>query len=285
MFTGFLVPLLVISGLATLTSEPDWFIMNKLPGKPRPSILPNSISPSNTSSCGIVVANLKLRFRRLQTPLKIQKGKTLSHLVILLLSISCDVERNPGPAYPCGSCGSEVKDSDAAVECDNCSMWFHIQCQGLNDSWYQDLINRDVSFAWTCTICSEPNLSNISSIFSVSSQNSFSSLADESQEPPASTKVTNWKQMPSKNMSKLKILCINCQSVVNKKHELHHLIESQNPDIVTATESWLTKEHYNSEIFPADLGYTVFRRDRVKGKGVGFLFWSRIVSHHVYNKT
>jgi len=101
---------------------------------------------------------------------------------------------------------------------------------------------------------------------SVSSYNSFSSLADETQGTPNPTDVSNLKQKPQKLFPKFKILSINCQSVVNKKH---HLIKSQNPDIVTATESWLTKEHFNSDFFPADLGDTVFRRDRLKGKGGG----------------
>ena len=62
---------------------------------------------------------------------------------------------------------------------------------------------------------------------------------------------------------------LNCQSIVNKKHEFHILIDTHNPDIVIGTESWLTKEHLTSEIFPSSLGYTIFRRDRQKGKGGG----------------
>ena len=59
-------------------------------------------------------------------------------------------------------------------------------------------------------------------------------------------------------------MSINCQY-----NTLKNLLVDQNPDIVTATESWLNKEHYKNEIFPANLGYTVFRRDKLKGKGGG----------------
>ena len=100
----------------------------------------------------------------------------------------------------------------------------------------------------------------------MSSQNSFSSLPDDDPGPnPPSTQ--DCKQ--TKFISKLKILCVNCQSIVNKKLEFHSLIDKENPDIIAGTESWLKKEHYSSEIFPAHLGYTVYRNDRPKGKGGG----------------
>jgi hypothetical protein len=187
------------------------------------------------------------------------------------LSISCDVERNPGPDYPCGTCGSEVKDSDHAVECDNCCMWFHIQCQGLNSTLYQDLTNSNTSFAWTCTLCDDSNLSDISSILSISSHNRVSPPVDENTETPSSVNLKTF-------------ICINCQSIVNKKHEFQYLLIDQNPDIVTATESWLNWEHFNSEIFPPELGYTVFCCDRLKGKTVEYLSLLKTTSYQVNNQ-
>ena len=35
------------------------------------------------------------------------------------------------------------------------------------------------------------------------------------------------------------------------------------------TESWLKPKHHTSEIFDSDLGYCIFRRDRIKQAGGG----------------
>ena len=273
MFTGILgtvllfVSMITLSGIAKNSSNANISLC------PRSYLAPNKLSPSNTHLCGTIAAGLKLRFKNYQQPRYAKQNKTLSHLAILLLSISCDVETNPGPDYPCGSCGSEVLDSDPAVDCDSCGMWFHLQCQGLDTAWYQQLVDHDQSFAWTCTAYDNLNYSNVSSILSVSSLNSFSSLPDENMQIPNNAGRHDHSSEPSQNkckfISKLKILCVNCQSIVNKKHEFQNMIQTHNPDIVTATESWLKKEHFTSEIFPSTLGYSVFRRDRPIGKGGG----------------
>ncbi|WAR28362.1 hypothetical protein MAR_014066 [Mya arenaria] len=178
-------------------------------------------------------------------PIHINNNRTLSHLAILLLSISCVVELNPGPDFPCGSCGNEVLDSDHAVECDKCNTWFHITCQNLDTNWYSQLVENDLSFVWTCTLCECLNLSNSSSM-SVSTNNSFSSLVDENF--PTQNSLPTYPQQNNKSIpkqpifvSKLKILGI----------------------------SWLKKDHYTSEFFPPSLGYTALRNDRLKGKGGG----------------
>ena len=43
---------------------------------------------------------------------------------------------------------------------------------------------------------------------------------------------------------------MNCQSIKNKKAELHTIIDSAKPDIILGNESWLTPDIKNSEIFP-----------------------------------
>ena len=43
---------------------------------------------------------------------------------------------------------------------------------------------------------------------------------------------------------------MNCQSIKNKKAELHTIIDSAKPGIILGNESWLTPEIKNSEIFP-----------------------------------
>jgi hypothetical protein len=40
------------------------------------------------------------------------------------------------------------------------------------------------------------------------------------------------------------------------------LLETVQPDVIIGTETWLTKDTGNGEIFPAELGFDVIRRDR-----------------------
>ena len=68
--------------------------------------------------------------------------------------------------------------------------------------------------------------------------------------------------------SQLKIN-VNCQSVKNKIPELHTLLDTEKPDILIGTESWLTPDIQNSEIIPPDLGYSIFREDRTSSIGGG----------------
>ncbi|KAH3825905.1 hypothetical protein DPMN_127790 [Dreissena polymorpha] len=155
-----------------------------------------------------------MRHRRYLQPTIPIHNKSLEYLVILLLSISCDVESNPDPDSPSGTCGSEVLDEDPSVDCDSCRMWFHLQCQCLDSVWYNQMIAQEHSFAWTCSICNNVNLSNVSSIVSASTQNSFYSLVAYDQSniialPPRNPQSHNY-------ISKLNIFCINCQSIVTK---------------------------------------------------------------------
>jgi len=60
---------------------------------------------------------------------------------------------------------------------------------------------------------------------------------------------------------------VNCRSVRNKTLEFWNLVDTYNPDVIIGTESWLTEEINNAEVFRDD--YTTFRRDRyTRGGGV-----------------
>ena len=71
---------------------------------------------------------------------------------------------------------------------------------------------------------------------------------------------TQTKTKKAKPSSKLKILNINFQSVVNKVPEFHCLIDTEKPYVVIGTESWLSPDISDNGIFP--FGYTQFRMDR-----------------------
>ena len=63
------------------------------------------------------------------------------------------------------------------------------------------------------------------------------------------------------------LLQVNCRSICNKILEFWNLIDTYNPDVVIGTESWLSGEINNTEVFRDD--YITFRRDRCsRGGGV-----------------
>lgn len=65
----------------------------------------------------------------------------------------------------------------------------------------------------------------------------------------------------------LVLLQVNCRSICNKILEFWNMIDTYNPDVVIGTESWLSEEINNAEVFRDD--YITFRRDRSsRGGGV-----------------
>ena len=67
----------------------------------------------------------------------------------------------------------------------------------------------------------------------------------------------------------LGLVQVNCRSVYSKALELRNLIDTYNTDVVIGTESWLSENISNAELFRAD--YTTFRRDRQTCRGGGFI--------------
>ena len=59
----------------------------------------------------------------------------------------------------------------------------------------------------------------------------------------------------------LKILNVNCQSIRAKKQSFLLLVEMHDPDIILGTESWLSPQITNNEVFPTGR-YNIERRDR-----------------------
>jgi len=58
---------------------------------------------------------------------------------------------------------------------------------------------------------------------------------------------------------RLKIICLNCQSIISKKETFWELLDNDSPDIVVACETWLDQSVANNEIIPPD--YKLYRRD------------------------
>ncbi|KAH3776968.1 hypothetical protein DPMN_178402 [Dreissena polymorpha] len=114
MFTGILLPVFITVFYLRLfpQSEADTV-------RPFMSKQANSLRPTRTVAC----ASLLKSMRRCgpTPPVKPSRNMSLLYLCILLMSLSPDVEKNPGPQYPWGSCDIEVRDNDPALECDSCT--------------------------------------------------------------------------------------------------------------------------------------------------------------------
>ena len=85
--------------------------------------------------------------------LYINRG-SYSHLIIiaLLLTISGDIEVNPGPIrFPCGKCNRAVRSNQRGICCDQCDRWFHIRCSNISNDDYTLLSNN--SETWVCLSC------------------------------------------------------------------------------------------------------------------------------------
>lgn len=262
------------------------------PGYAKPALLlSNPLAASRNLS---ILCAIKRSYPPLVTKHKHDKvTRNLIFIHCLLATQISDVESNPGPKYPCGTCQKAVTWKCNALPCDSCNQWFHINCQGIGDETYDRLPNS--SFAWKCLCCNSLNYSThlSDSLNSLSNTSSFSPLmvaGEHTTTPPKHSHDSNPMEPPRASSTpksadktkgkhpkslhynqRISILNINCRSVRNKIPELHQTINKTKADVICLTETWLTPEIHNSEIFPMSLGYSVYRDDRTNSKGGGVL--------------
>ena len=95
--------------------------------------------------------------------------------------------------------------------------------------------------------------SSILSVDSVNSQDFITPRFTSSPIKPKPKSITGSRP--------LRILNVNCQSLVNKKGPFYNLIDSTKPDIIIATETWFNSSIKDSEYFSSQ--YCTYRRDRI----------------------
>ncbi|XP_077997350.1 uncharacterized protein LOC144450581 [Glandiceps talaboti] len=222
-------------------------------------------------------------------------------LLLLILANDVNLNPGPSPNHSnstitdtCMYCHLETKLEDDALECEECFQWVHKNCIGMSDNIF-NCHAQHLSYIWICCTCGLPNFSN--SLFSITDldiSNSFDVLSSHDEtdntsqympplmsSSPHGPTLNKCKRKTSastnrshkqynrrhKQTSKcptpksLKFLNLNCQSVRAKLPNFLSLIDSEKPDIIIGTESWLNKNITNGEIFPDD--YQAFRRYRV----------------------
>ena len=163
----------------------------------------------------------------------------------LLLILSGTVEINPGPMrkkvkFPCGQCSKAVKNTDNSIACDTCNLWYHQECASLGYQTF-DCYTNDETLVWTCTQCALTD-----------SSFSFEESADVPDIQPKKSK-------------QLRVCVCNFQSIWNKISILQNFLTSNNIDILLGSETHLSCNISNCELFPES--YTALRKDRNDGYG------------------
>ena len=235
---------------------------------------------------------------RINFPMRPQdKGRlklVLMYLSILLIVQSSDIESNPGPRapkYPCGVCGKAVRWSRTrtAVACDSCDTWYHCDCMCMSSSSYNNINKSNVT--WICSSCDAHNFStSLAASFTAESSNSFDSLSNLNphsdhevtqghsiSDSPRSNNLSNpgspivcsspmKKSRRINTPQSLKILSANLQSLKAKREVFWEAVDSLEPDIIVANETWLKPDIHSGEVMPPGFNPPI-RRDRPDGYG------------------
>ena len=203
---------------------------------------------------------------------------SLHALVQVTLTMQSVTQNDTETVSPCGKCQLPVTYDHKGLLCDTCNHWFHAPCQRVGDNLYDYLAKSDCS--WHCIKCNSINHSRASArdLSSFSSENRFSSLSLNASPvnhnfipQSTSTPSRNRPQRTNKTDSPLKIAHLNFRSIKDKKPQFLSFVEINKPDVIVGTETWLTPAIYDAEYFPPELGYIVYRRDRVDKKGGGVI--------------
>ena len=54
----------------------------------------------------------------------------------------------------CGKCHNTTGESDNAIQCDQCNLWFHVKCANISIKTYTQLSKLE-SFQWSCVGCKD----------------------------------------------------------------------------------------------------------------------------------
>ena len=143
----------------------------------------------------------------------------------------------------------------------------------MNTHEYEEMGKNNDS--WHCIICNNTNYSTIAfSLHGLSDTHTSSSLGLDSSisstfNPLHTSTPTRASKQDKQPRRPLRFITINFgqQGLVGKQAQLEVLVQCTRPDIIFGTESWLTSEHTDAEMFPS--GYTIYCRDRTNKKGGG----------------
>ena len=112
---------------------------------------------NDQKSCQIFGCPVAQYLRHNKYPSKKQSTK----LMLTLLLISGNVDLNLGPTnikYPCGEC-ARVVNFGPSIACDQCSLWYHQDCAGINSTIFECYTNATIEMQWAYIKYGLPNIS------------------------------------------------------------------------------------------------------------------------------
>ena len=230
---------------------------------------------------------------------------TATAVLFLVLQLCGDVQLNPGlkckSVYPCRYCEHNVDYGTKAIFCDNYYTWFHKFCVSMSSAMYSELNSKKDWFCYRCfTHNCEPFHAHE---YSVDTSNSFSApmtasendvfISPLSQRPqahnsphdtqPAATAAhipsySSSNKAPSRPSSRYaydplkkgdhwRTPVLNINSIFGKAAAFCVCYPTLNLTLCWSQRpSWKIISTY---VLPSDLGYTVYKKDRMNEGGGG----------------
>lgn len=185
---------------------------------------------------------------------------------------SGDVEINPGYEnelseaskqprnlkFPRRVCEKSVRNNQKGILCDNCNMWFHCQCIGINAMEYQALASSDDE--WICYLCALPCFSD--SFFETATTNEITQRCENFYVNSETADDVTY-DLPNGAW----LFHLNCRNIISHIDELRLIFKENLPYFIAVSETWLDASIVDSEI--SIPGYTVQRRDRGQNRRGG----------------
>ena len=166
--------------------------------------------------------------------------KKSNRLVACCILLLCgDIQSQPGPPkHPCGLCNKAVRENQKAIECEECLVWYHVNCTAMSAKSYENF-GLDSNLVWMCNRCNFPNFSTtflLNNLSDYSSGTTFASLdnyGEPADRPDASPVIPLGPPLFSSSPThhkrchqpkrKLKILFLNCNGLKGSNKQAVHL--------------------------------------------------------------
>ena len=122
---------------------------------------------------------ISLRSRRqiFSSTCALKLKSTVNVLLLIMIANDCSTI-NPGPIQnPCGECSKAVKSNQRDIECEECYVWFHKRCLGINSVNFK-ILEQHPSYVWICCNCGLPSFTSSFLQSNLEYTNRFALLSD-----------------------------------------------------------------------------------------------------------
>ena len=206
-------------------------------------------------------------------------SRSMSSYLLLLLVVAGNTgfSSNPGSCkFPCGICSKPVKLNQAGIECEECLLWFHTKCIHQTIQSYEVFQNNS-ELTWICSSRLFPIFFKYALYISLNNYSILEHSADSgdaalfkplmTSSPEKRNATSDKRESGTDNSTTISFLCANVNSIRGKTLELQSHLEIHAPEIVALQDTKIDPTIMDSELFPPELGYSVFKKDRCTGGG------------------